>query len=213
MAPVQRGPKRPAAPSRRPATPPAQQRRNVAAQPAPRGRAAAAVAEAEEEEGTEFDADDTGTGAVDASADIEYDEDNLPEVLDLSGIEPASFDVLPRGWYSGTIDQVEYGLSQSSAKPMLTWSIRIEYENDEGELKEKTLRWWTTLAGEGAGRTIASLAKLDPDLDMKTFRPEDMDEHFAEMAVRVQLTIRPDRENRKLKRNNIADVVPDDEAE
>ena len=210
MAPVARGPKRPTAPSRRPATPPAQQRRNAAAQPAPRGRAAAVPAEDE----TDFDADEgNGTGAVVPDDDTEYDEDNLPEVLDLSGVEPAKNIVLPRGWYPGTIESCEYGLSQSSAKPMLTWTIEIEYTNEEDEVKARSMRWWTSLAGEGLPRTLASLAKLDPELDLENFRPGDMDEHFADMEVMVQLSIRPDRENKKIKRNQVADVVPVEEGE
>lgn len=205
MAPVKRGPTRPAAPSRRAATPPAQQRRNAASRPAP--RAAAAAEEAEDT--TAFDAATADADDAEGNGTGEYDPEDLPQVLDLSGIEPTSYEVVPRGWYQGYIESVEYGLSQSKGLPMLTWVLKFEYGEDaDGNPKERTLRWYTTLDGEGAGRTVASLAKLDPDLDLGDFHPEDMDEHFSGLDVNIQVTIRPDRDNRKIKRNNVADVVP-----
>lgn len=200
MAPVKRGPTRPSAPSRRPATPPAQQRRNAAGTPT--RRQAAEVDEA---------AFDPGT-APDDSDDTETDDDEeLPGVIDLSGVEAATFEVIPKGLYQGYVESVEYGLSQSKDLPMLTWILKIpaaEIDPDDDSDKERTLRWYTTLAGDGAGRTKASLAKLDPDLDLSKLVPEEMDEHFGGMDVMIRVTIRPDRDDRKIKRNNVADVSP-----
>lgn len=211
MAPVNRGPQRQSSPSRRAATPPAQQRRTAAAKPT-RRQAATAVAEPEEDETTAFDA---SADSETTDEPEEYDEDNLPEVIDLSGVKPATFEVVPRGWYDGYIDAVEYGLSQSKNLPMLTWILKFDFGEDEetGDPKERTLRWYTTLAGEGLPRTVASLQRLDPELDMEKFAPEEMDELFGGMEVRIHVTIRPDRENRKIKRNNVADVVPLNEEE
>lgn len=169
------------------------------------------MAEPEEEETTAFDA-----GAADDGddAETEYDPEDLPQVLDLSGIEPTSYVPVPRGWYQGYVESVEYGLSQSKNLPMLTWILKFDYQGPEDEEpKERTLRWYTTLAGDGAGRTVASLAKLDPDLDLEHFEPEAMDDHFAGMDVMIQVTVRPDRDNRKVKRNNVSDVVPLEEEE
>lgn len=211
MPPVTRGPKRPAAPSRRPATPPAQQRRTAAS--APSRRPAAAEAAEAEDETTAFDAGDEGA-SDDGNGTGEYDPENLPTVLDLSGIEPASFEVVPRGWYEGYIDSVEYGLSQNKGLPMLTFILKFDYgEDQDGNPKERTLRSYMTLDGDGAPRSIAALAKLDPDLDFSDFHPEEMDDHFSGAEVNIQVTIRPDRENKKLKRNNVADIVPLEEAE
>lgn len=130
----------------------------------------------------------------------------MPEVIDLSGIEAASYDLIPRGRYPGYIDSVEYGLSQASNLPMLTWTLKFDWED-----KERTLRFYTTLAGDGAGRSKATIARLDPDLDLSQLVPEDMDDHFAEMEVMIAVVIRPDRDDRKIKRNNVADIYPMDE--
>lgn len=113
---------------------------------------------------------------------------------------------MPRGRYPGYIDSVEYGLSQSSSLPMLTWILKFDYEE-----KERTLRFYTTLDGDGASRSVATLARLDPDLDLSQLVPEDMDEHFGGKDVMIAVTIRPDRDNRKIKRNNVADIYPLDE--
>lgn len=161
------------------------------------------MAEPEDDETTAFDA------GSDDGGEEEYDPENLPQVLDLSGIEPTSYVAVPRGWYPGYIESVEYGLSQSKGLPMLTWILKFDYQGpDDEEPKERTLRWYTTLAGDGAGRTVASLAKLDPELDLQDFHPEEMDELFSGMEVNIQVTVRPDRDNRKIKRNNVSDVVP-----
>ena len=127
-------------------------------------------------------------------------------MIDLSSVEAATFEVIPRGIYEGYINSVEYGLSNSSGMPMLTWELKFDYDN-----KERTLRWYTTLTGDGAGRTKASLARLDPEMDLDKLIPGDMDEHFGGLEVKIRVTIRPDRDDRKIKRNNVADVWPADE--
>lgn len=192
MPPVKRGAARPTAQSRRAATAPAQQRRTAAARPSK-----------VEDDATPFDA------AGQADDDEELDEEDLPEVVDLSEVQAASYEVIPRGTYEGYIDSVEYGLSVSSNQPMLTWMLKFDYppEGEEGS-KERTLRFYTTLGGDGAGRTKATLARLDPELDLSTLVPGDMDEHFSGVEVKIRVTVRPDREDKKLKRNNVADIFP-----
>jgi hypothetical protein len=103
---------------------------------------------------------------------------------------------------------VEYGLSQSKGLPMLTWTLLIDYE--EGK-NPREMRYYTTLTGDGAGRTKAFLAKLDPQLDLAALEPETLGEHFADMEVTARITIRPDRDDRSIKRNNIADFWPAEE--
>jgi hypothetical protein len=135
-------------------------------------------------------------------------DEELPEVIDLSEVQATTYEVVPRGRYPGYVDSIEYGLSQSKNLPMLTWVIKFDYED-----KERTLRYYTTLSGDGAGRTKATLARLDPDLDLATLVPGDMDEHFGGMDVVAVVTIRPDRDDRNVKRNNISDVFPLEEEE
>lgn len=194
MAPVRRPAARQAAPSRHAAAP-TQARRNAAAQPAPRGRAATPAAEPEES--TAFDAADSD------EEEEQLFEGDLPEVIDLSEVQAATYEVVPRGIYEGYVESVEYGLSQSKNLPMLTWVLKFDY-ND----KERTLRYYTTLSGDGAGRTKATLARLAPDLDLSQLVPADLDEYFAEMEVKIRVTIRPDRDDRTIKRNNVSDIMP-----
>ena len=192
MAPVSRSQPRAAAQSRRAATPPAQQRRTAAARPAPQ------ATEEPEEETTPFDASDTD--------EQEDSDEELPQIVDLSAVEAATYEVIPRGIYDGYVDSIEYGLSQSKGLPMLTWVLKFDYEG-----KERTLRYYTTLAGDGAGRTKATLARLDPDLDLSQLEPDAMDAHFGGQEIRLRVTIRPDRDDHKIKRNNVSDIMPLDE--
>ena len=194
MAPVGRSAQssRSAAPSRRPATPPAQQRRTAAARPA-----STRPKPEPEEETTAFDAQEG-----DEEGFLE-NEGELPQIIDLSDVEAATYEVVPRGLYEGYIDSIEYGLSQSKNLPMLTWVLKFDHEG-----KERTLRYYTTLTGDGAGRTKATLARLDPQLDLAALEPDAMDEHFSGLEVRLRVTVRPDRDDRKVMRNNVADVYP-----
>lgn len=91
---------------------------------------------------------------------------------------------------------------------MLTWILKLDFEE-----KERTLRFYTTLAGDGAGRTKATLARLDPELDLASLVPDELDAHFGGWEVNIRVTIRPDREDRKLKRNNVSDIFPAEEEE
>lgn len=197
MPPMKRTGTRPTT-GRRPATAPAQSRRNAAAAPS-----RAAVAEVDEQ--------DPAEGFVGSDDAEEVEDEELPTIIDLSSAKAPDRSVLPRGWYDGYIESVEYGLSQSKGLPMLTFYLKIytgEVDEDSGEQKERSLRWYLTLTGDGAGNTKASLARLDPELDLSTLEPDAMDEYFSDAQVRVRVTIRPDRDDRKIKRNNVSDVVP-----
>lgn len=156
-----------------------------------------------EEPATSFDA-----AAAEDDEEEEGEDGELPTVIDLSDVQAASYEVIPRGRYPGYIESIEYGPSTSSGLPMLTWLLKLEFEE-----KERTLRYYTTLAGEGAGRSKATLARLDPELDLSTLAPDEMDEHFSGMEVMIGVTIRPDRDDRRIKRNNVSDIFPIDEAE
>lgn len=101
---------------------------------------------------------------------------------------------------------------------MLDWTLKFMYDDGQEDAdgnplgeRERTVHWYTVLTGDGAGRTKDSLAELDPELNLETFRPSDADEYFQDAAVKIRLTIRPDRDDPKVKRNNVASVLPDDE--
>lgn len=158
--------------------------------------------EEDDEETTPFDA---GTDGEDNDEPVLADGD-LPELIDLSEVEATTFELIPRGLYPAVIEEVEYGLSQTSNLPMLTWTFALTYEE-----KERRLKYWTTLAGDGAGRTKALLATLAPELDLAKLDPYSLDDYFSGAEVMVRVTIRADREDRSLKRNNISAVMLPDE--
>lgn len=151
-----------------------------------------------DEDETPFDASDD-----DDDDDEQMTDEELPSIIDLSEVEATTYEPIPRGVYPGYIESVEYTRSQAKNLPMLVFVLKFDYED-----KERTQRYYATLAGDGAGRTKAFLARLDPELDLANLDPYEMDDHFANMEVNIRLTIRPDRDDPKIKRNNVGDVTP-----
>lgn len=139
-------------------------------------------------------------------------EEDLPEVVDLSDVQATSYEPIPRGIYDAVIEDVEYVLSQSKSLPQLIIICRFEYDADDGQgPKDRTLRYYAGLSGDGAGRTKALIAELDPELDLATLKPDDLADRWGGMGVRIQVTIRPDRDDRSIKRNNIGRIMPADD--
>lgn len=209
MAPVRQQSRRNASPSRRQATAPAQQRRTAAAAPSRRQAAE------EPDEATPFDA---GQEADDDAADDSADEafqDEAPQVLDLSDVKATTYEPIPKGWYRGWIDDYEYGLSQGKNLAMLTLMVKVvtlETDDDGNEEeKERSLRYYCMLQGDAAGRSKALVEALLPEaeIDWAHLEPEALGEELTGVEVKVRVTVRPDREDRKIKRNQIATMELD----
>lgn len=192
--------------------PPAQQRRKTAARAtAPASKPRQRPAPEPEEEEEPFEAE------VEAEAEEEFedqseeqeeeaDEDELPEIFDLSAVpDEPEYELLPAGIYPGVVDEVRYELSQASNNPMLTWVLKVE--RPEGG--EATLFFHTTLAGKGLSRSKRTIQRLDPELDLSEFRPDDADEHFSGMDIRTKVRIQNSKEYGK--RNGVVELYPSEE--
>jgi hypothetical protein len=153
----------------------------------------------------EFDAPVTsgGFGTFDASSD-----DDADMVIDFTNIsDKVSFEVWPRGVYDGVVDDVQYGNSQRSGNPMLTWQIRAGNPNNEG--RERTFYYHTTLIDSGLTRTKRALSALAPhanvEFDITQFRPSQAAELFVGAPCRIRLNIQTYEGQ---KRNSVADLLP-----
>jgi hypothetical protein len=143
----------------------------------------------------------------DAGNSYDNDDENLPDVFDLSDIAEPEFEVLPAGTYDGYVDSVEYGASQRSGNPMLTWRIVVARPSDGTDFN---LLMHTSFSDKAIGRTKMQLVKLVPDLDLKSFRPGDAAEIFGGMNVRVVVRIQNNPANHEFpgKRNQVRELLP-----
>jgi hypothetical protein len=135
------------------------------------------------------------------------DDEDLPEVFDLSDIAEPVYEVLPAGTYEGYVDNVEYGNSQRSGNPMLTWRIVVARPSDGTDFN---LLMHTSFSDKAIARTKQQLIKLKPDLDLKEFRPADSGEVFGGMNVRVVVRIQNNPPNHEFpgKRNQVRELLP-----
>lgn len=148
----------------------------------------------EEEQAEEDEAGVSDEFAADESEDDEdYESDeDLPEVFDLADVpdEPERV-LIPAGTYDATIEEVNYELSKTSNNPMLTWVLKIR--DKDGNDFPGRLFFHTTLAGDGFSRTKRTLLRVDPELDLKNFRPRDCNDAYSGMDVRAKIRIEPPR--------------------
>lgn len=139
---------------------------------------------------------------LDEALDMQGDSDG-GEVLDLSEVpDNIAFEVWPSGTYDGVIDDVEYGRSQKSNNPMLTWKIKVTRPSDG---KERTMFHHTVLTGDGLSRTKRTLVRVAPDIDLKNFVPARASELLAGKLCQVKVKIQTYEGSR---RNGISDVLP-----
>jgi hypothetical protein len=146
------------------------------------------------------------------NADYGDDQDaNLPDVFDLSDIAEPEFEVLPAGTYEGYVDSVEYGASQRSGNPMLTWRVVVARPTDGTDFN---LSVHTSFSEKAIARTKQQLLKLKPDLDLKTFRPAEANDIFGGMNVRVVVRVQNNPPNHEFpgKRNQVRELLPSAES-
>lgn len=189
-----------------------------------RPQAAAAAAEAEE-----------ATDAAATAADDDEDEDPFESAaanqaggyddaedftLDMSDVsEEIQFDTFPPGKYPGEISDIEFGESQSSGKPMLTWHVDVTGVTTKGEERTRTMRFYTVLADTGLSRLKKLVNRLteayeeDP-YDWSHFKASEIMDRFVGYEVTAVVRVGRDRVDPKIKRNNISDLLAreDDEA-
>lgn len=136
---------------------------------------------------------------LDSALDIDSDDD---AILDLSEVpDSINFETWPAGVYDAVVEDVEYGRSQRSNKPMLTWHMKLT-RNDG---KERTMFHYSVLEGDGLPRTKRTIMRVAPDIDLREFKPSRAGELFAGKLCQVRVKIGTFEGTR---RNQISDVLP-----
>jgi len=150
-----------------------------------------------------FDAFDTDeTNGVAGSAIGAIDLSDVPDQL--------QYEVLPAGIYRATVDSVEFGYSQRSGNPMLTWTFKLHLADG----RERTQFYHTVLTDQGLPRLKRTIMRLAPfaneEVNLRAFQPEDAGVLFTGTPCRVRLRI---QNYEGQQRNSISDVLPPDEAD
>lgn len=196
------------------------------ARTAPRRPQRAAQAAAEDEEATDAaaeastddeDEDPFESAAANQAGGYDEAEDFTMDMSDVS--EEIQFDTFPPGKYPGEISDIEFGESQSSGKPMLTWHVDVTGVTTKGDERTRTMRFYTVLADTGLSRLKKLVNRLtdayeeDP-YDWAHFKASDIMDRFVGYEVTAVVRVGRDRVDPKIKRNNISDLLAreDDDA-
>ena len=90
-------------------------------------------------------------------------------MVDLTNVEEAVFELIPKGKYAGTITECNFDYSQSSGKPM--WAMKLTIT--EGEYEGRTLLSWMSFSEKALPLTKKTLAAIAPEFLTGPFNPED----------------------------------------
>ncbi len=143
---------------------------------------------------------DFGTGN-DSTADGAAGDDGF--VVDFSQVSDQQFPVLPRGIYDAEIDDLTFGMSQSSGNPMWTTKFEVVHEGKKSKLFSHAV--FTPAAMPRTKKFVAAVA---PELlSAGPFNPKEVAEGGTLLGrkCRIRVDIKPYEGQL---RNNVRDVLP-----
>ncbi len=123
--------------------------------------------------------------------------------VDLTDVEEASFELLPKGMYPVEVETLEFDYSAGKGTPMWSWVFEVS----EGEFAGRKLFYHTVLAGKGLPFTKKTFARILPELLSGEFDPiaiADSGELLGK-AFKVRVGI---QKYEGEDRNNVRDVFP-----
>lgn len=106
----------------------------------------------------------------DATYEAAIFEDGGNLTVDLTGVQELKFENIPKGIYPAVVDDVKFGMSQSSGKPMLTVTWKIS----EGQYEGRTLIQFLSFSQGAIAGTKASLARFAPELMTQKWDPASL---------------------------------------
>lgn len=137
-------------------------------------------------------------------------EESGAGMIDLSGVsDEGGFTPVPRGIYPVSLDELNYGQSQSSGNNMWTWIFEIE----SGEFKGRKFFYHTTFTEGGLPRVKRALARIKTEdgyeatLLNSQFNPEAVALSGKLIGARARLDIRIKPYEGKPS-NNVKDILP-----
>jgi hypothetical protein len=129
-----------------------------------------------------------------------------------SQVEDSGFPVAPQGTYDLVVDNLTYGLSQSSGNPMWTLSLLITGgpSDPDGEIakKEIKVRAYQVFKPDQMGRAKRLINCIDPSVGTVNFNPKKIadDKVLIGKPLRARLNIRKSEEYGD--QNNVVAYLP-----
>lgn len=115
-------------------------------------------------------------------------EDGGNLVIDLTNIEEQKFEAIPKGLYHAEVDQVDYGMSKSSGKPMLTFIFAIDGEMHPDYAGRK-LYFYASFSEKALAGTKTALLRIDPTIFSGPFKPQAVAENGVLLGKRVRIKV------------------------
>jgi hypothetical protein len=97
-------------------------------------------------------------------------EDGGNLVVDLSGIQEAKFEAIPKGIYAAEIDSAEFGMSNNSGAPMITLQVAIT----EGDYQGRKLYTYWSFSQKALPFTKAAIQRVAGELLTAKFNPQQV---------------------------------------
>lgn len=139
-----------------------------------------------------------------------YNADQENFVLDLDKVDEnkTGFDVMPKGEYECLIDDCEFGYSQSSGAPMITWKFKVV----EGEFANRVLFFHNVLNKEfGLALLKKTLVSSGADVPLAGFNPQKFADEGEALGLPIRVVVGTQKYKGEL-RNTVKDVKPSQEA-
>lgn len=127
--------------------------------------------------------------------------DNL--IVDLSGIEELKFEAIPKGIYELQLDELQYGKSKSSGKPMFTaiWTV------DGGDYANRKLYQFLSFSPGAVRGTKTQLMRIAPDVFAGQFNPQEVADSGSVLGRRVKGRVTVE-EGQNGQDQNRVDILP-----
>ena len=136
---------------------------------------------------------------------VEYNAENDNMVLDLNGVDEKAggFEALPVGVYNAMVDEAEFGYSNNSGNPMITWKFKVTDEPYNNRL----LFYHTVLSTDmGKAALKKLLMRVCPEVDLGTFNPKTFCNNGEAIGLPCQVKIKIELYKGE-KKNKVQDVL------
>lgn len=147
-----------------------------------------------------------------AKQEMNLNQDANGMVFDLSSVSEStgSFEVLPKGTYEATIDELEYTTSQSGNA-----MLKVVYSIVGSEYEGRKIFDFLLLEGKGAEYSLPRLKQLlvrvCPEVDLSAFKPQEFADSGTAVnrlcQIKLAVTTQKQGEYKGEKRNNVREVL------
>lgn len=136
-------------------------------------------------------------------------EDGGNLVINLENVEEMKFELIPRGIYNGTIDELTFGPSKSSGANMFTFVLTIVGGDYEG----RKLYFYASFSQKAIKGTKSNLMRINPEIFAGEFKPQQVVESGVLIGTDVKFrVVHQTREDTGEPQHSVGGIMPQDAA-